>query len=69
MSALTHRASEPALTRGITQLLAARDALAGNLPDPHVRELLADAQTELDEAARLLPYAGFRPDDYLSRRP
>jgi hypothetical protein len=68
MSALTHRESEPALTRGITRLLAARDALAGDLPDPHVRELLDAAQTELDEAARLLPYPGYRPADYLSRQ-
>jgi hypothetical protein len=69
MSALTHRASEPALTRGITTLLAARDALAEELPDPHVHDLLDDAQGELDEAAGLLPYTGFRPADYLSRRP
>jgi hypothetical protein len=67
MSALTHRESEPALTRAITQLLAARDALAEDLPDPHVGELLDDAQADLDEAARLLPFSGFRPDEYLDR--
>ncbi|MFI7546924.1 hypothetical protein [Actinoplanes sp. NPDC049599] len=67
MSALTDRASGPALTRGITGLLAAREALAGDLPDPHVRELLDAAQADLDEAARLLPFTGFRPDDYLGR--
>jgi hypothetical protein len=67
MSALTHRESEPALTRGITQLLAARDALAEDLPDPHVRELLDGAQADLDKAARLLPFSGFRPDEYLAR--
>jgi hypothetical protein len=69
MSALTSRTSDPALTRGITKLLAARDALAGNLPDPHVRELLDDAEAELDEAARLLPFDGYRPGDHLRRRP
>jgi hypothetical protein len=69
MSALTHRKSDPGLTRGITKLLAARDALAEDLPDPHVRELLDDAEAELDEAARLLPYPGYRPVDHLDRRP
>ena len=67
MSALTHHASEPALTRGITKLTAARDALDDGLPDQHVRELLDDAQTELDEAARLLPFDGYRPGDRLER--
>jgi hypothetical protein len=67
MSTLTHGDSEPALTRGITKLLSARDALAENLPDAHVRDLLDDAQGELDEAARLLPFSGYRPADYLRR--
>ena len=68
MSALTGKESDPSLTRGIARLLAARDALAGNLPDQHVRGLLDDAQRELDEAARLLPFDGFRPDEYLRGR-
>jgi hypothetical protein len=68
MSALTHEPSEPGLTRGITKLMAARDALADNLPDRHVRGLLDDATAELDEAARLLPFTGYRPADYLRGR-
>jgi hypothetical protein len=48
LSVLTRRSDDPALTRGITKLMAARDALAAELPDAHVRELLDDAQTELD---------------------
>jgi hypothetical protein len=61
MSVLTNRESEPGLIRGITKLMAARDALDQNLPDEHVRALLDDAQTELDEAARLLPFTNYRP--------
>ena len=68
MSALTHRASEPALTRGITNLMAARTALDEELPDRHIRGLLDDATAELDEAARLLPFTGYRPADYLRGR-
>lgn len=69
MSALTRRAGDPALTRGITILQAAREALAGDLPDQHVRTLLDEAEAELDEAARLLPFRGYRPVEYLDRRP
>jgi hypothetical protein len=65
MSALTDKASDPALTRGITQLAAARTALDDDLPDRQVIKLLNGAEAELDEAARRLPYAGFRPADYL----
>jgi len=65
MSLLTDRASDPALTRGITALTAARDALGDDLPDSHVRDLLATAESELDDAARGLPFPGFRPEDYL----
>jgi len=68
MSALTHSASEPALTRGITKLMAARAALDEDLPDRHVGALLDDATSELDEAARLLPFTGYRPADYLRGR-
>jgi hypothetical protein len=65
MSLLTDRAGDAALTRGFTLLTAARDALAKNLPDAHVRDLLATAESELDDAARKLPFPGFRPADYL----
>lgn len=65
MSLLTDRASDPALTRGITALTAARGALDDGLPDQHVRDLLATAESELDAAARELPFRGFRPEDYL----
>jgi len=68
MSLLTDRAGDAPLTRGITQLSAARAAVDDELPDGHVQALLDDAQRELDEAARLLPYDGFRPDDYLAER-
>jgi hypothetical protein len=68
MSALTGKASDPGLTRGIGKLTAARAALDDNLPDRQVRTLLDDAQRELDDAARLLPFAGYRPDEYLRNR-
>jgi hypothetical protein len=66
MSLLTDRASDPALTRGIAALTAAREALDQDLPDNSVRALLATAESELDEAARKLPFRGFRPQDYLT---
>jgi hypothetical protein len=65
MSALTHQPSEAGLTRGVTKLMAARAALDDDLPDAHVQGLLDDAEAELDEAARLLPWRGYRPADYL----
>jgi hypothetical protein len=68
MSALTHQPSEAPLTRGIAKLTAARAALDQNLPDAHVRRLLNDAESELDQAARRLPFAGYRPADYLGGR-
>jgi hypothetical protein len=68
MSVLTDRRSEAALTRGISALTAAREALDDDLPDAHVRDLLTGAEAELDEAARLLPYPGYRPADYLRER-
>ena len=67
MSALTDSRSEAALTRGITALTAARSALDDELPDAHVRSLLANAEADLDEAGRLLPYPGYRPTEYLER--
>jgi hypothetical protein len=66
MSLLTDKASDPALTRGIALLGAAREALADKLPDAHVRDLLATAESELDDAARKLPFPGFRPEEYLT---
>ncbi|MEV4701945.1 hypothetical protein [Actinoplanes sp. NPDC049316] len=68
MSALTDSRSESALTRGITALTAARSALDDDLPETHVRSLLTDAEADLDQAARLLPYPGYRPADYLRER-
>jgi hypothetical protein len=65
MSLLTDRSSDPALTRGIAALTAAGGALADDLADSHVRDLLATAESELDDAARGLPFTGFRPEDYL----
>lgn len=67
MSALTDRRSEAALTRGITALTAARSALDDDLPEAHVRALLATAEADLDEAGRLLPYPGYRPAEYRER--
>lgn len=63
LSALSHH---PSLTRGIGKLKAAREALAEELPDRHVRRLLDDAQHELDVAARKLGRADYRPRAYLA---
>lgn len=68
MSLLTDRRSDAALTRGITVLQAARAALAEQLPARHVGTLLDEAETELDEAARTLGIAGYRPAAYLQGR-
>jgi hypothetical protein len=62
MSALSHDA---ALTRGIAGLRAARSALDDDLPDRHVRQLLAKAERDLDQAARKLGRPDYRPRDYL----
>lgn len=67
-SALTGRSGDPALTRGIAKLTAARAALHEKLPDRHVRSLLDDAEAELDEAGRSVPFRGYRPRDYLRGR-
>jgi hypothetical protein len=69
MSALTHRPSEAPLTRAIAKLTAARAALDEDLPGAHVRKLLNDAEGELDQAARRLPFPGYRPADYLEGGP
>ncbi|MFI5932280.1 hypothetical protein [Actinoplanes sp. NPDC051494] len=68
MSALTDRTGDPALTRAIASLTAARSALDDNLPDATVRPMVAEAESQLDMAARTLPYPGYRPDDYLRGR-
>lgn len=66
MSLLTDKASDPALTRGITALTAARAVLDDDGPEQDVRKLLATAESELDDAARKLSFPGFRPAEYLS---
>jgi hypothetical protein len=63
MSALSH---DPALTRGIATLQAARSALDDDLPDRQVRRLLDAAQQELDAAARALGRVDYRPVNYLA---
>ncbi|XTZ13176.1 hypothetical protein ACQSSU_16615 [Micromonospora echinospora] len=68
MSLLTDRRSDPGLTRGVTKLQAARAALDEGLPDRHVRTLLADAEAELDDTARTMGIAGYRPTFYLRGR-
>jgi hypothetical protein len=68
MHPLADRATGPALTRALTTLTSARDAIAGELPDAYVSTLLDAAERELDEAARTLPFPGYRPVDYLRGR-
>ncbi len=68
MSGLTDEKSDPALTRGITKLRAAGDALAENLPDGHVRTLLDNAEAELDDTAWTLGRNDYRPYNYLRGR-
>ncbi|AGL18869.1 hypothetical protein L083_5359 [Actinoplanes sp. N902-109] len=65
MSALT---DDPALTRALVALTAARSALDDDLTDASVRAQLRTAEAELDHAARRLPYPGYRPADYLRER-
>lgn len=68
MSLLTDRRSDPALTRAVTKLQAARSALAEKLPDQHVHDLLTAAEAELDDSARTMGIAGYRPAIYLRGR-
>lgn len=68
VSLLTDARSNPALTRGLVKLGAARAALDEGLPDRHVRTLLAEAATELDDTARALGIPSYRPDRYLRGR-
>ncbi|MBK1783586.1 hypothetical protein [Prauserella cavernicola] len=65
VSGLTDERSDPALTRGIGKLDAARDALDSDLPARQVRALLDDAESELDDTARLLGRTDYRPRNYL----
>lgn len=68
VSGLTDGASAVSLTRGITQLTAAREAFDEQLPDRHVRGLLDRAESELDTTAELLGRADYRPATYLRGR-
>jgi hypothetical protein len=68
VSLLTDARSNPALTRGIGKLQAARDALDEGLPERHARTLLDDATAELDETARMVGIPSYRPDRYLAGR-
>lgn len=68
MSGLTDRPGNPALTRGIKKLQAAREALDNGLSDTHVRKFLHDAASELDETARSIGRNDYRPAVYLRGR-
>ncbi|MEU1754235.1 hypothetical protein ABZ436_16410 [Micromonospora matsumotoense] len=68
MSLLTDTRSNPALTRGIVTLQAARSAWEEKLPARHVRTLLDEAAAELDDTARQVGIASYRPDNYLRGR-
>ncbi|PZG21264.1 hypothetical protein C1I95_07835 [Micromonospora craterilacus] len=68
VSLLTDARSNPALTRSIGKLQAARAALDDGLPEPHVRTLLDDAAAELDDTALVVGIPSYRPDHYLQGR-
>ncbi|WP_284749711.1 hypothetical protein [Amycolatopsis sp. RTGN1] len=68
ISGLTDGASAAALTRGITQLTAAREAFTGKLPDKHVHGLLDAAESDLDTTAGLLGRPEYRPAEFLQGR-
>ncbi len=68
VSPLTDARTDPALTRAIGKLDAARSALDERLPDRQVRTLLDEAEQELDRVGRALPFAGYRPSTYLRGR-
>jgi hypothetical protein len=63
MSALSRH---PALVRAIGTLNNARTALDSDLSERHLRRMLADAEHELDIAARDLGRADYRPGVYLA---
>ncbi|MEH1029519.1 hypothetical protein ACWD6L_20050 [Micromonospora profundi] len=68
MSLLTDARSNPALTRGIVKLQAARAALDEELPEHHVLSLLKEAADELDDSARTSGLISYRPELYLQGR-
>lgn len=68
ISGLTDGASAASLTRGITQLTAAREAFDEKLPDKHVHGLLDAAESDLDTTAGLLGRADYRPAAFLQGR-
>ncbi|MDG4765038.1 hypothetical protein O7632_13150 [Solwaraspora sp. WMMD406] len=68
LSAVTGRRGDPALTRAISKLTAARAALDDDLARRHVHALLTDAEAELDATARTVGIDGYRPDAYLQGR-
>ncbi|MEV8511504.1 hypothetical protein [Dactylosporangium sp. NPDC051484] len=68
VSGLTDATTDPALTRAIASLGAARDALGTGLPDEHVAGLLDDAARELDAVGRAVGVRGYRPAEYLRGR-
>lgn len=68
ISGLTDGASSASLTRGITQLTAAREAFGKRLPDKHVHGLLDAAEAELETTAGLLGRPDYRPAEYLQGR-
>jgi hypothetical protein len=68
VSGLTSQTSDASLARGIGKLRAAREALDDALPDSQVRTLLADAESEFEDAAKALGRNDYRPDVYLLGR-
>ncbi|WP_328455715.1 hypothetical protein [Amycolatopsis sp. NBC_00438] len=68
ISGLTGGASATSLTRGITQLTAAREAFDKKLPDRHVHGLLDAAESDLDTTAGLLDRPEYRPAEFLRGR-
>lgn len=68
ISGLPDARTDAGLTRAIGYLVVARESLDDDLPDRVARSLLNDAQRDLDEVARRLPYPGLRPDEYLRGR-
>jgi hypothetical protein len=68
VSGLTSEKSDASLARGIVKLQAAREALDDTLPDSQVRTLLADAESDLEDAAKALGRNDYRPDVYLQGR-
>ncbi|WP_433606815.1 hypothetical protein ACQP2P_31080 [Dactylosporangium sp. CA-139114] len=65
VSGLTGPATDPDLTRAITRLGAAREAIGGGRPDSQIRGLLDDAERDLDRVGRAVGVRGYRPAEYL----